>query len=245
MSSFPYKRLDLSTYAIRLLNLRKGGHFDPIRCNLVQAILDNEYLIPYKALSYTWGDASDRVEIKVDDRTFGITRNLYDALDHLRSETTDTLLWVDAVCIDQDHHQERNHQVGQMKLIYENADDVIIWLGLGSHEIDTLFEMIQCLDKESIEISRWAAIETWNARWSSLLHRSGSISAEQFRILREALQEVLARKWFERRQKGHSRLWVQCGQVEGVRSHAGRYGHRAPATTTGPVGGYARASAMA
>ncbi|CRK31969.1 hypothetical protein BN1708_005607 [Verticillium longisporum] len=198
MSSFPYERLDLSTHAIRLLNLRKGGHFDPIRCNLVQAILDDENLIPYKALSYTWGDASDRIEIKVDDRTFGITRNLYDALDHLRSKTTDILLWVDAVCIDQDHHKERNHQAGQMKRIYENADDVIIWLGLGSHETDILFEMIQWLDKESTEISRRAPIDTWIARWSDLLYEGSRNPAWQLGMLRDALREVLARKWFER-----------------------------------------------
>ncbi|KAG7147726.1 Heterokaryon incompatibility protein 6 like [Verticillium longisporum] len=117
------------------------------------------------------------------------------------AKTTDIFLWVDAVCIDQEHHKERNHQVGQMKRIYENADNVIIWLGPGSHETDTLFKMIQRLDKESAEISRRAPIDTWIARWSDLLYEGSRIPAWQLKMLRDALREVLARKWFER-------IWV-------------------------------------
>ncbi|PNH35245.1 hypothetical protein BJF96_g1375 [Verticillium dahliae] len=88
-----------------------------------------------------------------------------------------------------------------MKRIYENADNVIIWLGPGSHETDTLFKMIQRLDKESAEISRRAPIDTWIARWSDLLYEGSRIPAWQLNMLRDALRETLARKWFER-------IWV-------------------------------------
>jgi hypothetical protein len=38
-------------------------------------------------------------------------------------------MWVDAVCIDQYDTQERNHQVKQMRNIYEHATNVLVWLG--------------------------------------------------------------------------------------------------------------------
>ncbi|KAH9861047.1 hypothetical protein IAQ61_010783 [Plenodomus lingam] len=37
--------------------------------------------------------------------------------------------WIDAVCIDQNNIEEKNHQVDQMGLIYSNATAVDIWLG--------------------------------------------------------------------------------------------------------------------
>jgi hypothetical protein len=39
------------------------------------------------------------------------------------------LRWYDTVCIDQYDTQERNHQVKQMRNIYEHATNVLVWLG--------------------------------------------------------------------------------------------------------------------
>lgn len=52
------------------------------------------------------------------------------------------LLWIDALCINQSDHREKNHQVGQMKSVYQNADRVLIWLGPGSKDTDDL--MVSC-----------------------------------------------------------------------------------------------------
>lgn len=41
----------------------------------------------------------------------------------------DTLIWIDALSIDQRNVEERNHQVQQMGEIYSNAAEVIAWLG--------------------------------------------------------------------------------------------------------------------
>jgi hypothetical protein len=38
-------------------------------------------------------------------------------------------IWIDAVCIDQSHLEERSTQVKMMHLIYKRADAVLIWLG--------------------------------------------------------------------------------------------------------------------
>ena len=38
-------------------------------------------------------------------------------------------LWIDALCIDQENDQERNHQVGLMGRLYSSARTVLVWLG--------------------------------------------------------------------------------------------------------------------
>lgn len=42
---------------------------------------------------------------------------------------TSTWFWIDALCIDQRNLRERNHQVQQMGLIFQNAEHVVCWLG--------------------------------------------------------------------------------------------------------------------
>ncbi|KAM0335773.1 hypothetical protein ACHAQA_000823 [Verticillium albo-atrum] len=198
MSEFSYDRIDLSTDAIRLLLLSKGYHTDPIRCQLFEAFPRAEEGVPYEALSYTWGDAADRVPITINDRTLHVTSNLYNALHCLRSDAEDRVLWVDAICIDQGHHLERNHQVGQMKLIYENAKNVVIWLGPGSQEIEILFDMIGQLDKRGGRDPRRTSIDAWTVHWSAILKETGGVTAPFYDIRRQALKGLLARAWFER-----------------------------------------------
>jgi hypothetical protein len=47
------------------------------------------------------------------------------------------LLWVDAICINQDDIEERNRQVKLMAFIYSRALAVLVWLGRPvSHPIE-------------------------------------------------------------------------------------------------------------
>ncbi|KAH7094885.1 heterokaryon incompatibility protein-domain-containing protein [Paraphoma chrysanthemicola] len=48
------------------------------------------------------------------------------------------LLWIDALCIDQQNVFERNHQVQQMGAIYKNATQVLAWLGDSHHIVEFL-----------------------------------------------------------------------------------------------------------
>lgn len=56
-------------------------------------------------------------------------RILHSALVHLRSERRVRLLWVDAVCVNQQDVEEKTEHVGMMREIYEKAETANIWLG--------------------------------------------------------------------------------------------------------------------
>ena len=58
-----------------------------------------------------------------------VRENLWWALKHLRLKDRERFLWIDALSIDQNNVDERNHQVNQMDLIYAKAARVLIWLG--------------------------------------------------------------------------------------------------------------------
>lgn len=96
----------------------------------------------YQALSYTWGnsiyidDVQQRqnqnlgdLEIRLDGQPFLVARNLHEALLCLRHVHSPRYLWIDAICINQNDFEEKNHQVGLMKHIYTKALSVIAWLG--------------------------------------------------------------------------------------------------------------------
>ena len=83
----------------------------------------------FEALSYTWGDTSVRRQMTLCGRPFFVLENLDAALRSLRHARKDRVLWVDALCINQQDLDERRQQVQQMRAIYEQAQKVIIWLG--------------------------------------------------------------------------------------------------------------------
>ncbi|KAI8631090.1 HET-domain-containing protein [Xylariaceae sp. FL1651] len=125
--------------------------FDRVKYDPVSDSGKRESLVPtYEALSYTWG-APEKDEVAVVKKTrtmrasFGstfrrvlparrarslpITRNLADALRHLRYSDRSRTMWIDAICIDQGNDQERSKQVQRMGQIFSLAGRVVAWLG--------------------------------------------------------------------------------------------------------------------
>jgi hypothetical protein len=116
--------IDSDTPVIRLVTLLPGYDLS-IKCTLTQvSLLDRPC---YEALSYCWGDASKRKTIVCNEKTLSITESLYNALRRMQNEHS--VLWIDAICIDQSSNAEKNQQVPLMKKIYEAASLVLIWLG--------------------------------------------------------------------------------------------------------------------
>jgi hypothetical protein len=115
---------------LRLVTLLPAPCKDaPIECTLSIGNLQDRNL-QYEALSYEWGDPNDPgYDILLEGQPFTVRRNLWHALRCLRTEFGARILWVDAICINQENVSERNHQVGMMGNIYSFATSVRVWLG--------------------------------------------------------------------------------------------------------------------
>lgn len=99
---------------------------------------------PYEALSYAWGSITkSSASISIDKQSLGITSNLHKALLHLRNRFLPRIIWIDAVCIDQENHREKEGQIQLMPKIYSSANCVIIWLGEQADGSDQALEELR------------------------------------------------------------------------------------------------------
>jgi hypothetical protein len=81
-------------------------------CTLHLADLEDDSC-HYEALSYEWGDESNTsFYIILNGQKFSVRENLWSALFYLRMKDTVRIIWIDALCINQENKGERNHQVG-------------------------------------------------------------------------------------------------------------------------------------
>ncbi|QYT03035.1 HET domain-containing protein [Trichoderma simmonsii] len=116
----------------RLIDLSPGQWNDEIHCTLTYYNRLRDRYPPYQALSYVWGrPRRNPPEILVNGYKIKVTANLETALKYLRDHEERVTLWIDALCIDQSNTEERSSQVAQMREIYSNASEVIIFLGNG------------------------------------------------------------------------------------------------------------------
>jgi hypothetical protein len=111
-----------------------------------------------------------------------IRTNLHSAFRHLRRQREDRILWIDAVCINQEDNIEKNHQVWMMKRIYESADQVVIWLGEAIEHTGRAFEKlkeaaeyIKNLDpRETTKPPQWVKDELFGTEaWAALMDLFG------------------------------------------------------------------------
>jgi hypothetical protein len=125
----------LKTGEIRLVMLLPARMGAQIHVNLYSVELSKSSPPSYEALSYTWGSNTNPECIHVNGSgLLEVTRNLEEALQHLRSIDTPRILWIDAICVNQGDLSERSEQVPRMAEIYSLAHHVVIWLGPAADE---------------------------------------------------------------------------------------------------------------
>jgi len=125
--ALPYRPLPTTPTAFRLLLLDPGTLDDVIECHLLVADLGIKY--HYEALSYAWGDPQDTLPIILDSIRRYVTVNLEIALRRLRFKHSSRVIWVDALCINQNDIREREGQVRRMRDIYKSSSRTLVWLG--------------------------------------------------------------------------------------------------------------------
>ncbi|KAK4444721.1 heterokaryon incompatibility protein-domain-containing protein [Podospora aff. communis PSN243] len=129
--------IDSSSGEIRLLKIHPAtSPSDPISAALVTTNVkqpSHVFQVPaYGALSYYWGAPVFDTLIIVDGSKFMITASLCAALKGHRADVTGDepeLLWVDAICINQNDKDEYSGQIAVMENIYRRAVRVFVDFG--------------------------------------------------------------------------------------------------------------------
>jgi hypothetical protein len=119
--------IPLQDREIRLLFLLHNDcGAEDIKYTLLRTTIDRAP--PYEALSYAWGE--DLCQITPQNGTVTtLTTNLYQALRYLQRPYAARVLWIDALCINQEDWAEHSKQAQLMGQIYAMAWRVLIWLG--------------------------------------------------------------------------------------------------------------------
>ncbi|KAF2454331.1 heterokaryon incompatibility protein-domain-containing protein [Lineolata rhizophorae] len=126
-----YDALDQPSEQIRVVTVHPGDFADPIVCDLQLVFLDDKPY--YEALSYVCGESSATRSIILDGRIKQVAVKLEQALRRLRKRDRPRIMWIDAICINQEDKEEKGHQVALMGRIYSCTAEAVLWL---EHDAD-------------------------------------------------------------------------------------------------------------
>lgn len=189
MDPYIYEPLQSMRRRIRLLRLHGGGLSNPeITCQLFEVEYEKKQqnvvrmigpgdkagsVVDYEALSWCWGredrDRAIRIQRGGEYYRLVVTKELSLALKYLRHRHKNRILWIDALCIDQSNHEERNHQVQMMARIYNGATQACIWLGEDNDDSTKAIAFIQEIMKLDNFYDTVSENKENASKWQSLL----------------------------------------------------------------------------
>ena len=207
---YEYLPLDEGAHEIRLLTLLPGEFGTKLRVNLSTIAFPPGAALNFEALSYAWGSPRRLSHVFVGPRRqrLGVTRNLGDALHHLRYPDTPRTLWVDAICVNQADLPERGSQVKRMAEVFTKAARVIVWLGIGTPQSAKAVQIISSIGSRvdvnirtrSVRSSRIPSILNPDEQYlEQCADLSKLFNFDEYQA--RCVADLLGRSWFER-------LWI-------------------------------------
>lgn len=226
MEPYEYQRLSRpedGSATTRLVRIRSGKPEDEIRVWIQEFPLNNVTgpgAPPWRALSYTWGSLEDTENIIVEVPANGnyempscvmlksltVTKHLTEFLRNVRSNQSDYIMWIDAICIDQAEHpvalEERAWQVQMMHQIYSQATGVIVWLGVEANDSDYAIQLLNELGS-SFNVD-WTTFRlgTSTGQYSEPMKKWAHEYGQRDRRELQAVWSLLGREYF-------TRTWVR------------------------------------
>jgi hypothetical protein len=215
MANYKYQPL-ASQSSIWLLTIYPGqwtfkdfdehGNYEPHTpcpthlCGSLKTVDLDTTLPSYEALSYVWGVPNLTRSLRIQGRPLLITENLAMALGRIRLEDKPRVVWIDAICIDQQNAQERGHQVKHMAQIYRKAEQVLVDLGWGYEvskgaEPELAIDLIRKVAHDANERSRhFKAIK----KYLQKCDKSRSGNGGRAPHLLEHMNDLAQLEWFHR-----------------------------------------------
>jgi len=168
---------------IRLVEILPGAFGDPIYLNINVVDLKNDPV--YDALSYVWYPRDGTIDMEKSLEPARIIKHDSSMIppganSQSGCKEPGRVLWIDALCINQDLTSERNHQVRLMKSIYSSAKHVLIWLGPAQDESGLV-----------VSVMRTGHLDT--SQRSGALHHMQPFNLNLFL---DSLELLLRRQWF-------------------------------------------------
>ncbi|KAH7084009.1 heterokaryon incompatibility [Paraphoma chrysanthemicola] len=93
-------------------------------------------------MSYTWGNQEHITRIALNGAELVVHTNCEYALRQAYASQASKYFWIDAICIDQENVEEKNHRVAMMGDVYRNAAHVFAWVGRHAGDSQFLFDFI-------------------------------------------------------------------------------------------------------
>lgn len=190
-----YEPLDPARHEIRLIKVLSENALShpkeqPLECTTLTVSLNASP--QYTALSYAWGITTRTNPLILNGMLTYITESLDLALRHVSSQiegAEPSLVWADALCINQENNIEKSWQVQLMRRIYAGAVKVFAWLGVASHDSDLAIKNLSSLGSYLL-----TAMTTFGHDWA--LHVTIPLQKPD-----RSVHNLLQRTWF-------TRLWV-------------------------------------
>ncbi|KAK4574749.1 hypothetical protein LTR86_001590 [Recurvomyces mirabilis] len=123
---YPAAPLTNPTKEIRLLRLNSNNDGD-LAVSVETHSLSNAP--DFHAISYTWGDSGNEKRVLVSGHQLQVRHNCHYALWQARLHYPGSLVWIDAICINQKDNDEKSPQVAIMFDIFSRAEEVLACIG--------------------------------------------------------------------------------------------------------------------
>ncbi|KAK0718741.1 heterokaryon incompatibility protein-domain-containing protein [Apiosordaria backusii] len=208
LEQYTYTPLDVSKAEFRLLRLEPISD-DPKDKHVVHCWLMNVPLSDhcdkntYEAVSYRWGTERRNFPIVMNGKRFLVSRTVFDLLRALQQRDRDRYIWIDAICINQDHEHassisaasshgdlgEKTNQVSLMGSIYRGATRVIAWVGGTANGRGALSFIKKVVSQDSEAMENFEYQRTMQELWP------WTILTTWFRVIELFQQSYFCRMW--------------------------------------------------
>lgn len=124
-----YKPLDAERQEIRVLDVAPGSGDSMVEATTRPISLLVEPTPAYETISYCWGPPRDPASMKINGEIVEVPASAEEATRQMRYSDKSRVLWIDAICINQESTTERNQQVALMSQVYSLGERNLVYLG--------------------------------------------------------------------------------------------------------------------
>lgn len=143
-----YEPLDADREEIRLLILLPDDNpEDRPRCYLETVSLSKDPQPQYEAISYCWSEMEGTTRIRLNGLRFDAPASAAKVLERFRPTKGLRLLWLDALCINQNDIHEKARQISLMTNVYSLASCTLVWIGDSDSSTHTAIDRLKMLHK--------------------------------------------------------------------------------------------------